>query len=157
MSTNRTGVCTTQYRSDGLPRGALRQLGTMHLHMDGGGKADLVLNLVRELEAKGAGGKLTAVTRSVAVPQRKDQPTTYSSHTPGTGDEEELEYFSTSGMTDRIGTVGCLKDILPKLNDHPGSVVEVERVVATLERHHCCLEDFEELAPTGSYERGLLN
>jgi hypothetical protein len=114
----------------------------------------MVLDLVLQLEAAGAKGKLTEVARSVAGPQRKEQPATYASHTPGIQDEE-LEYFSTSELTDRTMAVSFLGSLLPKLSAHPGAVVEVERVVATVQDMQWAQVPVAEMAPIEGMEVGF--
>lgn len=153
---NRNEAYSTLYRTDGLSGGALRRLGTMHLHVDGGEKIDDVFNLVKSLEKQDVPGKITAVIKSTPGPQRVDHPATYASHTPGKPDCEELEYFSTSKMTDRAATVVLLKQILPGLGRFSGAVVEVERVIVTIEDGIANQVAFEEMAPIESREVGFV-
>src|SRR5947209_3810498 len=105
----------------------------MHMHIDGAGYQDLVNSLVRELEAGGARVKLTAVTQAVIGPQRAEEPDTYASHTPGSLNEEHLEYFSTSSLRNRADAVRTLATIIPLLAPHDGVVIEVERIIAKLD------------------------
>ena len=128
----RIGRAETRYRSPGLPAGALRKLDGIHVHVDGGGAHDLVLSIVQELEREGRPSKLTAISRSVAGPERKQHPETYASHTPP-GGEEGLEYFSTTAIDNREDGIQVLTGLLPRVRDRAGSVVEVEHVVATVE------------------------
>ena len=121
---------TALYRSQGLPAGFFRRVGVMHMHIDGAGYEDLVNSLVRKLEAGGARAKLTAVTQAVAGPQRAEEPETYASHTPGSLDEEHLEYFSTTSLHNRTDAVQTIRSVLPLLENHEGVVIEVERVIA---------------------------
>jgi hypothetical protein len=62
-----------------------------------------------------------------------DYPDTYASHTPGTDDIEELEYFSTSAVASREEAVHIMKDMLPALSDHRGVVLELERIIAIVD------------------------
>jgi hypothetical protein len=121
-----------RHRSPGLKPGELRRLGTIHMHVDGGGKSDLVLDVVKALEKRGTKGKLSVITRSVAGPQREQYPDVYKIHTPGVDDEESLEYFSTTGLADRKDAIETIKLILPQLMEHPGAVLEVECVIGTI-------------------------
>jgi hypothetical protein len=125
-------VRVRSHRSRGLKSGELRQLGTIHMHVDGGGKSDLVLEVVKSLEKRGSKGKLSVIARSVPGPQREKHPEVYKIHTPGIDDEESLEYFSTSGIADRNDAIECIKLILPRLTEHPGAVLEVECVIGAI-------------------------
>jgi hypothetical protein len=124
---------TDLYRSPGLPAGFFRQVGIMHMHVDGAGYEDLVNSLVRNLEAGGARAKLTAVSQAVAGPQRAEEPDTYASHTPGTLNDEHLEYFSTTSLRNRTDAVQTIQKVLPLLAEHEGVVIEVERVIAKVD------------------------
>jgi hypothetical protein len=121
------------YRSPHLPPGTFRQVGVMHIHIDGAGYEDLVNSLVRDLENRGARAKLTAVNQAVGGPQREEEPETYASHTPGSLDMEHLEYFSTSTLHNRTDAVNTLAEIIPKMSGHAGVVIEVERVIAKID------------------------
>jgi hypothetical protein len=63
----------------------------------------------------------------------KIKPETYLSHTPGSIDEEHLEYFSTSSLSNRADAIRTLIKVLPLLIGHDGVVIEVERVVAKID------------------------
>jgi hypothetical protein len=126
------GVVDVLYRSRGVAPGSFRALGAIHLHVDGGGDPGFVLELAKELERAGAPAKVTAISRSVAGPQREELPETYSVHTPSRDGEESFEFFSTNLMRDREMAVSLLRQALPRLAGRPEMVVEVERVVATL-------------------------
>jgi hypothetical protein len=135
----------TRYRSLGLPAGCFRRLGSVHVHVDGGGEYEVVRALIRELENEGRGSKLTTVARSVAGPERKEHPETYASHTPPGGDRA-LEYFSTSAIPDRADGVQLLGRVLARFAERSGTVIEVERVVATVEDStwsQVAVEDFQ--------------
>lgn len=146
----------SRYRSANLPSGGLRQLGTMHMHIDGGGKSEWVAQLIGQLEAFGSACKLTAIGRSLAGPQREEQPLTYASHTPGDLTHEELDYFSTTSMADEAAAVELLRYILPHVGQHPGAVVEAERVVATIEGDKWDQVQFDEIEPFKSEAVGYI-
>lgn len=124
--------CAPLHRSPGLQPGTFRQLGVMHLHIDGAGYQDLVNSLVSELEVCGAKVKLTAVTQAVIGPQRIQQPETYASHTPGMS-VEKLEYFSTSTLHNRSDAITTIAKTIPRISTHDGVVIEVERVIGKLD------------------------
>ena len=122
------------YRSLDLPKGYFSRIGSMHMHIDGGGNADLVTAALRELESSGARGKINIVMDSIPGPQRQDYPDTYASHTPVLETQEVLDYFSTTHLANRDQAIKALSRILPLLSDHPAIVVEVEHVVAKIDR-----------------------
>lgn len=126
--------CVTQYRTEGVAPGAFRRLGTIHLHIDGAGRVDLVTSLIKELEAAGCPGKLTAVGSSVPGPQRLEHPETYASHTPVTGSEEQLEYFSTTSIANRPQALEVINRVLPRVEADECIVLELERIIATVEK-----------------------
>ena len=154
MNSNDPGVYKTLYRSGNLPGGRFREVNALHVHVDGGGRYDWVLGLVRGLEAQGSPGKLNAVSKAISGPQRAQQPETYQSHTPG-GQQEDLEYFSTTLLANRAAAIGVLRYILPALVAHPGGVVEVERVVASFEKDRQLLADFDDVLPIQGTEVGF--
>ena len=56
-----------------------------------------------------------------------------------------MEFFATSALKDRRTAVETLQYLLPKVAIHPGSVVEVERVVCQWDSsglRQLCLDDF---------------
>jgi hypothetical protein len=122
------------YRSPGLHPGDLRRLGGIHLHVDGGGDHAFVRHILGELEKFGAKGKTTAISLSVEGPQRRDEPLTYASHTPGTANGEQFDYFLTSSLENRADALRTLGIVLPQIADRGDIVVEVEQVIATFER-----------------------
>src|SRR5205823_8577100 len=91
-----------------------------------------VLDIVKSLEKQGAKGKMSVIMESVVGPQREEMPQMYASHTPGADGEESLEYFSTTGLADREEAIRCTNLVLPQLRSHPGAVLEVECVIATV-------------------------
>lgn len=124
------------------------------MHVDGGGEYSLVLGLVRKLESGGRASKLTVVARSVAGPERKEHPETYASHTPP-GGEDALEYFSTSAIRDRADGVEILREILPTFGNRSGTVIEAERVVATVENATWSQVGMEDFQPFRAEEVGF--
>lgn len=125
---------TSQHRSPGLPSGKLREPGTIHMHVDGGGQPKFVLEIVKSLQKQDRKGKLSVIIESVAGPQRQDHPELYESHTPGMDGKESLEYFSTTGLLDRADAIKQIQSLLPQLQGHPGAVVEVECVFAEIDK-----------------------
>ena len=109
-------------------------VNALHLHVDGGEHIDMVTALLDDLKSLGMSGKLHTITEIIAGSQRQELPSTYSSHTPGTSDCEQFEFFSTIGLADRDMALSTLKHILPRLEGNPGIVVEVEHVVANIDR-----------------------
>jgi hypothetical protein len=124
---------TVLYRSKGLRSGTFRQVGVLHMHIDGAGYQNLINSLVQQLEAGGARVKLTAVTQALAGPQRAEEVETYASHTPTVDDHEHLEYFSSSSLHNREDAVRTLGVVIPRVSGHEGVVIEVERVVAKMD------------------------
>jgi hypothetical protein len=124
---------TNLYRSPHLPPGTFRQVGVMHMHIDGAGYESLVNAVVRQLEVGGARVKFTAISQAVAGPQRASEPSTYASHTPGSPDAEHLEYFSTSTLQHRVDAVRTIAVVIPKIAEHDGVIIEVERVIAKID------------------------
>jgi hypothetical protein len=114
------------------PSGFFRQIGNIHIHIDGGEEFGLVENLLVKLNSYRCVSKINAIEEFIAGPQRKEFPDTYQSHTPGTG-SERLEFFSTSSAGTREGAVGLLSYILSEIKGVPGIVVEAERVVAQID------------------------
>jgi hypothetical protein len=126
-------VSCERYRSPGLPPGQFRQLGNIHVHVDGANSIQLVIQSLEEFGRGGCQGKLNLITDSVAGPQRSCLAETYDSHTPGVGPEERFEYFSTAGLANRSHAITALRGVLSRLAGNPGIVVEAERVVASVE------------------------
>ncbi len=120
------------YRSVGTPPGFFSRIGTVHLHVDGAHDFALARQAVQTLEAGGAPGKLTRITKFIAGPQRTEQPEVYGAHSPGTVGEE-FEYFSTTLIRDRAEAVSATRQVLPMIAESPGTIVELERVIATID------------------------
>jgi hypothetical protein len=121
------------YRSPGLPAGYFRQIGNLHLHVDGPGNRRLVTKIMKELEGRGSLGKLTSVMHALAGPQRKQFPETYRSHTPGSDGHEEFGYFSTIALSGRDHAIAALRLALRDLASQPGIVLEAEQVVGMID------------------------
>jgi class 3 adenylate cyclase len=133
------------YRSPGTPRGAFRQPGDIHVHIDGGSNALAIYDTLSDYEGKAGKGqprfpmKFDAIKRFAAGPQRDDRAfvQTYRFHTPGVGEQESFNTFSTmrlgSGSDLEPEAIDVLRAILTELPDWPGAVVELERVMGILE------------------------
>src|SRR5687767_13559152 len=120
--------------------GYFSKIDSIHAHVDGGGSAAPVENIVKQLENEGSPGKTTPISDRVSGPQREDiwSVSTYESHTPGPTGKEHLEFFSTSMLSENLGdrhvAVRKVNQILRMLfeqqaNLPEGIVVEVERVI----------------------------
>lgn len=145
-----------KYRSPGLPRGYFGRVGSLHMHVDGGGEPALVRELLQRLEREGGKGKLDLITDSIAGPQRADFPETYRSHTPGLNELERFEYFSTIHLRDRLHAIGTLRQTLPFTTRTPGVIVEVEHVVGRAEgKERWSGIDIDRVPPITSCEAGF--
>ncbi len=102
-----------------------RQLGTMHLHVDGGPQIEPV-----RLIMNAHGGKLQQVLHAVAGPQRQELSAVYHNHTPGVLEKESFEFFSTLLLASRDDALTTVREILLTLSPYPGVIVELERIVA---------------------------
>ena len=102
-----------------------RQLGSIHLHVDGGPQIEPVRRIISAY-----GGKLQQVLHAVAGPQRQDLTEVYQSHTPGDIERESFEFFSTLLLASRDDTITTVRKILPTLISYPGVIIELERIVA---------------------------
>src|SRR5262249_38813995 len=58
---------------------------------------------------------------------------TYESHTPGAYGKEVLEFFSTTLLDGSEDAKATMKRLLPMLEDHHGTVIELERVMGIVE------------------------
>jgi class 3 adenylate cyclase len=105
------------------------ELGTIHLHIDGGMFAvELVKIIVETLNREGFPSKLTPIVKAVPGPQRDDVGETYESHTPGDR-REELDYFSTTRLTMDSSSREKLREVLESLSKEKGIVIEAEQVI----------------------------
>lgn len=129
LTENRRGKARIEYRSPGLEAGALNRIGLPHVHIDGARDQALVLEIVKELEAKGDLGKFNLVIQSVAGKQRAELPEVYESHTPMLEGQEALDFFSSNIVQDRNDAIQCVNLIGEKIKNIPGCIVELEQVV----------------------------
>ena len=129
------------YRSKGVSSDYFRKVGTVHLHIDGGGSENLIPKIeeiVIRLDKKGFPGKVNKIIKAVEGPQRRDRDYlhTYGSHTPGVSLQEQFEFFSTTGFGDRQKVekdmIDSIREILNEFQNVHGIVVETERVIATI-------------------------
>lgn len=106
-------------------------LGTIHVHIDGGAfAADLVKTIVETLNQEGYPSKYTPIIRAVRGPQRDDYWETYDNHTPGTDSRrEELDYFSTTRFDMDSSSKKKLGEMLDRLSAKQGIVIEAEQVI----------------------------
>jgi hypothetical protein len=126
------------------------------MHVDGGGEPSLVRAILRDRERAGGKGKLDVITGSIAGPQRDDFPQTYESHTPGVGESERFEYFSTIQLKDRVEAIDTLRQTLPITTATAGIVVEVEHVVGRIDaRDKWSAIDIDRIRPIETSEVGF--
>jgi hypothetical protein len=132
------------YRSPDTPGGAFRVPGDIHVHIDGGSSGQAVFEKLSEVEGRVRKGpsrfpmKFNAIKSFTEGPQRKEREfvQTYRYHTPGVGERESFNTFSTMWLG--CGTdldpdaIDALKSILEELPRWPGAVVELERVIGVL-------------------------
>ncbi|HJP65516.1 MAG TPA: toll/interleukin-1 receptor domain-containing protein [Actinomycetota bacterium] len=119
--------------------GEFRQLGTFHLHVDGGDQP-YIENLLGQLKPEFP-SKLTRVLASIEGAQQNnsDFDESYRHHTPGAGEGDGFSVFSTTLLgtgakltADAFETIG---EIIDGSTRKRGLVVELERVVATIDEH----------------------
>jgi hypothetical protein len=122
----------SEYRSPGIVRGHFRQLGGVHLHVDGGEEYEFALSLLKRTEREFP-GKVTVISNSVGGPQRQRLQNVYASHTPGSGEAEDFECFLTMDLGSRDGGLRILRKIIRDLSNRHGSVVEVECLIGRIE------------------------
>lgn len=115
-----------------FPKGFFSAIDSIHVHVDGGVAANLVENVVEVLDREGYPSKVTSIQETIAGPQRQDLLPTYKSHTPGTDDQEKLEYFSTTIFKSVDETKQQLKRLLGELATQDGIVIEAERVMGKI-------------------------
>ncbi len=121
------------YRSTNLPSGFFNILGSAHIHIDGSQNPDLILGIVKELDAQGHPGKLNVVHNFIAGQQRELLPETYQSHTPKIAGEEALDFFSTNLVKGREDAIQVTNFIGESLGKTPGMIIELEQVVSWLD------------------------
>jgi ABC-type polar amino acid transport system ATPase subunit len=115
-----------------FPKGFFSEIDRIHIHVDGGVAANLVENVVKLLNDKGHPSKLTSIQDAIAGPQRKDLSKTYKSHTPGSDDQEKLEYFSTTRFNNLDEAKQQLRWLLGELRTEYGIVIEAEQVIGKI-------------------------
>jgi class 3 adenylate cyclase len=118
-----------------FPPGFFSKVDTIHVHVDGGIAVELVKTIVDRLDHEGFPSRLTFIQDSVAGPQRQDLPPTYQSHTPGTDELEQLEFFSTTLFPDLGKTKRELWRLLSDLSNQKSIVVEAERVIGRIDQN----------------------
>jgi len=124
--------------SQNLKPGDLRKLGTFHVHIDGDDQAHIE-SLLGELEPEFP-SKVNRITgESVPGPQRDDPDfdETYRYHTPGSLENEDFSVFSTTmlGAGSKLSSeaIETLRHIITVVTRKAGPIVELERVVATID------------------------
>jgi hypothetical protein len=146
----------SRLRSPELEPGQFRRLGNLHLHLDGGRNIEMVASQLSSLKKRGALGKINPIEAFVAGPQRRDLPEVYASHTPGSSDREDFEYFATTTLKDRADAVDTLRWLVPRVAKEPGLVLEVERVVAHIEGDQDWTSvPFDDVEPIAASEVGI--
>lgn len=108
-------------------------LGSLHLHIDGGKQARLAKSVVAQLVKEGEATKVQAVLGAVGGPQRQQLVETYSTRSAGRVAEETFESFSSVSLRSRDHAIETVKRILPNVKNDIGIVLDVERVVATVD------------------------
>src|SRR6266571_648722 len=88
------------FRSKGAVSGYFREAGTIHAHIDAGGKNLIhkVEAIARKLDLEGLKGKSSEIVDSFASSHRnhEDFQQTYANHAPGTKEEDRFSVFSTT-------------------------------------------------------------
>ncbi|MDC3378876.1 TIR domain-containing protein [Planctomycetota bacterium] len=108
--------------------GEHRQLGGIHIHIDGARSSAMLSKIGLEDPYK-----VNTILASLAGPQRRDCPTSYKAHTPTDSDKREtFDFFSSKMVDSRKEAIETLRPILGKLSKRRGVVVEVERVIASI-------------------------
>lgn len=116
--------------STGPPVG-FSEVGTFHVHIDGGREEELVRDLIHWIqENTDRRAKITKIEAAIPGPQRVLLPDVYGSHTPGESGVEEFEYFSTILAQGRKGVYDLMEMVLSRLGAVRGIVCEGERVIA---------------------------
>lgn len=110
-------------------------LGTIHVHVDGVDRDQLVDDIVGEFRKKQRPSKKNRIIDDEPGPQRQSKPTTYEHHTPGGVEKKKkLEYFSTHLFGGFAATKRDLKQLLSMLYDSgvKNVVVEAERIIGKI-------------------------
>lgn len=117
-------VIFERYMNATTPRGYFRQPGSIHLHIDGGVQYEPVRQTLSTY-----GGKLQKVLQAIAGPQRRQLPHVYRGHTPGSLEQENFEFFSTTPIASQSQAVEIINTIYPRLYPYSGIIIELERIV----------------------------
>lgn len=142
------------YRSLDAPAGYFRRPAIIHAHIDAGShinRVPRITELIQKLEGGGHYGKLNELTAAIKGPQRDDKEfrQTYEAHTPGDQDED-FAVFSTTNFGPKVtpAAIGILSDILETMKDAEGTVIEVERIIASIDGDGNWLAAKKALIPT---------
>lgn len=123
------------YRSANIPSGFFNTMGSAHIHIDGSQDSELILKIVKELDARGNVGKLNIVYDFIAGQQREILPETYQSHTPSLAGAEALDFFSTNLIKDRTDALNVINYISKMLQGTSGIIVELEQVIGCIDEN----------------------
>ncbi len=129
------------FRSPNVAHGFFNSLGSAHVHIDGSQNPELILRIIKELDAQGNVGKLNVVYDFISGRQREILPETYKSHTPLLEDKETLDFFSTNIVKDRLDAIKIINFINDLVKNTPGIIIELEQLVGLLHvsERQCCL------------------
>lgn len=134
---------TNHKSGESISSGSYRQLGAIHLHVDGGQQRQLVERIVSAYGSTHGGkygslhgGKLHHVLCAIAGPQRQYLPEVYASHTPGASGTEQFAFFLTIPLASREEAIDAVRRIYPTILPYPDIVIELERVVMTSNTTH---------------------
>jgi hypothetical protein len=108
-------------------------LGSLHLHIDGGKQARLTKSIAAQLAKEGEATGVQAVLGAVGGPQRQQLVETYSTRSAGSAPGETIEFFSSVSLRSREHAIATVKQVLPNVKNDIGIVLDVERVVATVD------------------------
>ncbi len=112
-------------------RHSLSELGSVHLHADGASDKG---SLINALEATGLRSRIHEVLKYLPGSQRQSLPQLYAVHTTGFGDQEKFNSFSTTGLPDLGKIDEILASIQRVVRYDRGLVLELERVIAKVDR-----------------------
>jgi hypothetical protein len=120
--------------------GDFRKLGTFHVHIDGDDQ-ERIESLIGELAPRFSSKINLVAGKPVPGPQRDDPEfdETYRYHTPSSADDERFSVFSTTmlGAGSKLSAeaIDALRHIVTVVTRKAGPVVELERVVATIDEN----------------------
>lgn len=115
-----------------MPFRRVRQLDSIHIHIDETGTSNLIQSIIRALEKNGAEVKTTYIRSSIAGPQRNKYSDMYHFHALGGDAQEKFKAFFTIRLGSNNDHIQALRLLLPVLSNARG-VVEVERVVGIVD------------------------